>query len=106
MNDFAKLPHPASPEAPKFWRFEQGSELKPAIFAYLEDKPLTVREIAVISSYLTQWIASPVWDLSPSHDMYSRNTLLVLRATAPRLAEREDIDEWLMLAIEQGIDPL
>lgn len=70
---------PAHPAAPKYWRNETGDELKPAVFAYIRGQPLTVRQIALISAYVTQWIASPVWDANPALDERSRNMLFALR---------------------------
>ncbi|MEI9971101.1 MAG: hypothetical protein WDO73_03055 [Ignavibacteriota bacterium] len=49
------------PRAPKFWMYETSGVLRPAIEAYLHNRPMTVGQIALMRVYLRQWIMSPVW---------------------------------------------
>jgi hypothetical protein len=100
------LPHPASPEAPKYWMHETGGELKPAMKRYLLGEQLSDRDVLLIKLYLKQWIDSPAWDANPAMDDDSRIDLASLRVAAASLRDRTGIDEWIKHADEIGIDPL
>lgn len=97
---------PSHPDAPKYWANEASGDLKPAILAYTQGQPLTVRDVSLLSAYFAQWVNSPVWDRNPHADEHSKKMLFALRMTAPRLRSRVDIGEWLALAVEQGLDPI
>lgn len=100
------LPHPASPEMPKYWRYERGGLLGPAIERYLLDRPLSKDDVLLIRAYLRQWIDSPLWDMNPSADDGQRRELAQLRAKAKLINTRKDITGWLHDALNLGIDPL
>jgi hypothetical protein len=98
------LPDPASPLAPKFWRYETGVQLGPVIERYLNRRKLSAEDVNLIRAYLRQWIDSPVWDMAPAGDL-SRE-LASLRATTSAIQSRADIDRWIWAGLEIGIDPL
>lgn len=100
------LPHPSHPDAPKYWRHETGGELRVAVENYLYNRLLTVRQLALLRAYLSQWIDSPVWDLNPSHDEHSRVELAALRLRARRISTVADIRSWIANALAEGHDPL
>lgn len=100
------FPLPGSPEAPKFWRDESTGVLAAAVMKYLRDQAMTLRDIAVMRAYLRQWMASPVWDMNPSHDQESREELARLRRTVETIQTGKDVRRWLRVALDAGIDPL
>lgn len=84
--------------APGYWMFEQGEELRPAMRTLINtEEPLTPEQIAVIRTYLRQWINAR-WQ--PSHE------LELLRATVGKLQSRRNIGSWLEIATRIGLDPL
>jgi hypothetical protein len=92
---------------PGYWMHEQGTELKPAVKAYLTDpNSLTIRQIALLRAYLRQWIGSGVWDEQPSHDERSITALRVLRESVDRIVTTADLHAWLKRALDEGHDPL
>jgi hypothetical protein len=91
------LPSPDSPLAPKYWRYETGGQLVPAVEKYLRGEALSVREVRWIAAYLRQWIASPVW---------GADGIARLRTSVERIQSRSDITNWLDAALALGIDPL
>ena len=82
---------------PGYWMHETGGVLRPAIIAYLNDRPMTPEQIAAMRAYLRQWVADLRWR-GAGLDM--------LRETVDRLTTKESIDEWLIHAEYEGIDPL
>ena len=83
--------------APGYWMHETTGVLRPAVEAYLHDEPMTATDIAAMRAYLRQWIAAPAW---------RSEAVGVLRQAIDQLTSREAIDEWLELALDEGIDPL
>jgi hypothetical protein len=83
--------------APGFWQNETSGVLRPAVEAYLFGDPMTVMQIAAMRAYLRQWINAPEWKGAG---------LPELRAKAETIRTRADINQWLELAAEVGIDPL
>lgn len=82
---------------PGYWMNETGGELRPAIEAYLEHRPMTDRQLALLRLYLRQWIMAPSWQ---------GRMIDVLRTQVNEITTRADIDRWLDRALEEGIDPL
>jgi hypothetical protein len=100
------LPRPGSANAPQFWRYETGGELRIAVENYLNDRAMSLRQIALMRAYLRQWIASPVWDLNPSHDWESRQQLQHLREDVDGIVTPDHIHKWIGKGLDIGIDPL
>lgn len=105
-NDGVPLPAPDDPRAPKYWTYETGGELAPALMRLLHSEPLSERDISLIRDYCRQWIESPVWDRNPTHDAAGVAALATLRATVGGLTTAAKIRRWVMLAEDEGIDPL
>lgn len=84
-------------DIPGFWMNETSGVLRPAVEAYLNNRPMTDAQIAAMREYLRQWIASPNW-MGPG--------IATLRATINGLVDRKAISAWLDLAVEVGADPL
>jgi len=92
---------------PGYWMQEVGGELIPAVKRYLEGTdPLSVRDVALIRAYLVQWIDSPVWDLNPYGNDSLSEELKELRRAAPELRNRRQIEHWVEVAADWGMDPL
>jgi len=77
--------------------YETGTELKPAIVAYLEQRPLTLRQIEVIRLYLKQWIDGD-WAPMPELDD--------LREGVAMIDTEKKLEAWLAAAADLTIDPL
>ena len=100
---------PNDPRAPKYWRYETGGELAPAIEAYLNGKPLTIRQIAVMRAYLCQWFKSPVWNRFSAVlgvDRELDSDLEALRTSVAAIKTQDDIRAAIHAGLEIGIDPL
>ncbi len=71
---------------------------------------MTVRDVALVRAYFTQWIDSPVWDGNysgfPNLDAEARAALAALRLRARRIQTVADIHRWLHDALAEGHDPL
>ena len=71
--------------------------LRPAVEAYLFDRPMSDAQIAAMRAYLRQWIASPLWR-GPDIDR--------LRGMVDGLLDRPAIERWLDIAFDANLDPL
>ena len=100
------LPPPGHPDAPKYWRHETGGRLAIAVENFLNNRLMTVRDVALVRAYLVQWIESPVWEMSPTFDEHARAGLAVLRQRARRIGTVADIHHWIHDALAEGQDPL
>lgn len=85
------------PDTPGFWRNETSGVLKPAVETYLQDMPMTDRDIASMRLYFRQWIDAPE---------FRGEMVDALRVQVDSITTRDDIDRWLDRAIDAGIDPL
>lgn len=97
---------PDSPLAPKYWMHESSGALKGPVTRLINNAGLSADDILVIRAYLRQWIDSPVWDESPGSNYDSRRALADMRSRVRRITSRREIDEWIALAVDQGMDPL
>jgi hypothetical protein len=91
------------PDAPKYWKNETGGRLAAAVHAYLDNPAaMTVRDMALMRAYLSQWIQSPAWDANP------RGAQLVaeLRAGVGAIRDARDLQAWMHACEDAGLDPL
>ena len=100
------LPDPSAPEAPKYWMYEQGGELGPAMLGYLKGDELSIRDLRLIAAYLRQWVDSPAWDANPALSAESRQELATLRQKTASARTKAQIDESVSMAVDMGMDPL
>lgn len=100
------LPSPDSPDAPKYWMYEQGDLLKPAITRFLHGHALSARDIVLIRAYICQWIGSSVWTMNPGITNEGIRAIVRLRLAATKLSSEQEIRRWLFDALGEGIDPL
>lgn len=105
-NKGVQLPAPDSAAAPKYWTFETGGELVPAVMRLLNHEPLSERDIALIRAYCRQWIESPVWDMNPEADAADAATLAMLRQAVDGLTTAARIHCWCRMADAEGMNPL
>jgi hypothetical protein len=100
------LPPPDHKDAPKYWRHETGGRLAIAVENFLNNRLMTVRDVALVRAYLVQWIDSPIWEMNPSIDAESLAALNALRLRARRIGAVADIHHWIHDALAEGHDPL
>jgi hypothetical protein len=81
-----------------YWMHETTCILRPVIEAYLHGRPMTPEQIATMRAYLRQWIMAPGWAAGPIIEH--------LRGMVDFLTTREEIDRWMGIAMDEGIDPL
>jgi len=97
---------PDHPQAPKYWMLETGGKLVPAMKRYLSDEKSEPGDVDLIRAYLVQWIYSSVWDDAPMMDDAGRAELKELRLGAHKLTNRRQIEHWIEVATDWGMDPL
>ena len=88
---------------PLYWRDEQSGKMKEVILAYLQGRPLTKNDIAILRWYLHQWVSAPIWKANPYGQPEDFDELI---ASAETLSTREEISRWFDHALDFGIDPL
>jgi|HubBroStandDraft_4_1064222.scaffolds.fasta_scaffold59061_2 hypothetical protein len=81
---------------PGYWMNETSGVLVPAVQAYLNNQPMTDRQIAAMRAYFRQWMNAD-WK-GPMIDP--------LRTKVNEIATREDITAWLDMALSENIDPI
>lgn len=90
------LGHPLLDGLPGYWKNETG-HLPAAIELYLAGAHLDPNDVALIRSYLRQWVDAPGF----------RGPLVIrLRARVDDLTTASAIRSWLRDALHAGIDPL
>jgi hypothetical protein len=90
---------------PGYWINETSGVLEPAVKRYL-DGQLTPEDIPVIRAYLRQWAGASAWDANPHLDADGAKVLAKLRSRVDAITTCADIDAWLNLATDMGMDPL
>lgn len=97
----------AHPDAPKYWKNEETGILAAAVRSYLDNPDaMTLREVAYVRAYFSQWIQSPAWDMNPHQSEGGRRDLAALRAGVGAIANARDIRAWVSAATARGLDPL
>lgn len=98
---------PSHPDAPHFWKDEEGGELAGAVERFLTAPyDLSARDLALLVAYVGIWVNSPAWDANPHHDEFSRRSLQVIRDRVIRIRTIADFRRWLAAATDVGLDPL
>lgn len=82
---------------PGFWMNETTGVLAPVVTAYLNRATLTEDQVRIMKAYLAQWIGADVW-MGPEIDE--------LRRLAAAIDNEKAIDDWILKAIDSGLDPL
>jgi len=100
------LPHPESPDAPKYWMYETGGLLAAAMKRYLESRAMTLRDFMLIQAYLRQWVESPAWDLNPHLSAEGAEVLRMLRHQVREARTETAIRRVVKLLVDAGMDPL
>lgn len=81
---------------PGYWMNETSGVLRPAVEAYLEERPMTPELVAAMKAYLRQWMAAD----------WRGEAVAELRGMIDHIRDRDDISEWLSAALDRQIDPL
>ena len=101
---------PPREPAPKYWMYEAGGLLRPAMERYIRREPLSPLDLALIAAYLRQWVASSLWDTFPDDNdpgiAERQKELQCLRKDAAELRDQDTIDAWVIRAVAFGMDPL
>jgi len=100
------LPKPGALDAPKYWMYETGGELGPAMRRYIDGENLTIGDVSLICAYLRQWFDSAVWDQNPYLDSRDKLDLDFLRRLARLAHTKEHIDSCVRAAVSLGMGPL
>lgn len=100
------LPQPGAQDAPNYWTFETGGELRPAIERYICGEELTVRDLYLIKAYLKQWVDSPAWEANPHLTPEGVAQLSLLRAKVSQARTAPQLVACVELAGEMGMNPL
>lgn len=83
---------------PGYWMRETTGVLRPAVEAYLRGENLTPEHVAAMRAYLRQWVAADAWE--------GKVMLAQLRTLVDAISTEADIDAWIALASDNGMDPL
>jgi hypothetical protein len=84
-------------DPPGYWIRETTGVLRPVIEDYLHRREMTPAQITAMRAYLRQWIMAP-WAVGPVIER--------LRDMVDFVTTREEIDRWMGIAMDEGIDPL
>ena len=101
-----RLPAPGDPDAPKYWLHNTDGVLVPAVNRLIKGFPLSVQDTGAIRAYLRQWIWSPVWERNPKMDAAGFARLAELRESVGGLETAPEINHWIRLVVDEGMDPL
>ncbi len=90
---------------PGYWMNETSGLLRPAVKGFLEGRPLTEAEIALLRAYFQQWIGGPGTSRLSGHD-FRGPEIEALRRSVDTLTTRRALAAWVRKAVEAGVDPL
>lgn len=76
---------------------ETSGVLAAVIERYLNHKPLDSYELAIMRAYLRQWIMAPGWTGVDVEE---------LRKAVELIETQRELERWLEVALDAGIDPL
>lgn len=105
-------PKPAPPAAPRHWRdlTAANAEVRVAVQAFfnaaLNNVPMTVRQVALVRVYCSNWIFAACHDDRVQFDGAAIRALARLRRDADGLTNEQAIRAWLARAHVQGFEPL
>jgi hypothetical protein len=86
---------------------ETTGKLKPVIETYLlRPSEMTLRDVAIMRTYLVQWIGSPAWEAMPHGTEDFAEGLAALRLEAGAIRTVREIDAAIAHMTEAGLDPL
>jgi hypothetical protein len=81
---------------PGYWMNETSGVLEPVVRKYLDGSLLSDSEVATMRAYLRQWIAGD----------FRGPGIERLRRDVDAIRTHDDVNAWLGMAVEYGIDPL
>ncbi|HEX8752114.1 MAG TPA: hypothetical protein VF731_01745 [Solirubrobacterales bacterium] len=87
---------------PGYWMNETSGVLRPVVHRYLAGVELSEEDVAVMRTYLRQWITAGAWESTPGEP----DRVEELRRAVDGLDSRAAIAGWLERAAFLGIDPL
>jgi hypothetical protein len=90
------MPNPPEPRpAGGYWMNETTGVLAPAVRRFLRHEPLSPSDIDLLRRSLAQWMGLP----------FTGPHIADLRALIPAISTRGDLEHWLDIALDAGIDP-
>jgi len=106
MPNFYVPPH----GGPLRWQEDETGILPTAVMMYfsamVEKWTLGRTQFALVRDYCDYYIHAPCWDANPYHDAETRARLARLRAQVWDVKTQHELDVWIHLCLEEGIDPL
>lgn len=90
---------------PLRWQDEQSGKLPEAVNAFWHQQA-TEAQLALVSAYLRYYINAPCWDMGTAGYEDGQHKLAKAREKAASLQSAEDMNEFLSMCLEMGIDPL
>jgi hypothetical protein len=89
---------PDHPDAPKYWAYETGGELRAVVRLYLKGGVLIPSQVQLMKAYVWQWVSSPVWK--------GGGMVECLRLRVATIETQHDLAEAIAHAEALGMDPL
>jgi hypothetical protein len=93
---------------PLRWQDEQSGQLIAAVHAYFRVSgypPITHAQFELVRDYAEYYINAPCWDSNPYNDDASRKHLEELRQQVKDCKTDAQLESWLLLCLEVGLDP-
>ncbi len=94
-------PHPESGQL-LYWRYERSGVLEIAVQRFVNDLPLHSDLYAYLKDYFQHWADFDGWKVPSDQEKDLRR----LRSTIHNATTVEELQSWLDLALDLGIDPL
>lgn len=81
---------------PGYWMHETSGVLRPVVTRYLAGAELHEGELGIMRAYLDQWMGA----------LWLGRSVEDLRERIPQINTTAELREWLLDALDAGIDPL
>ncbi len=92
---------------PLYWRDKQSGALPAAVKAFLDNQTvggeISAEQITLVREYIDHYVNAPCWTAWESGPFHELN---LLRDRVDGLLTPDAIHQWLMDALEIGMDPL
>jgi hypothetical protein len=93
------------PRGPLRWQDDMSGELSAAMLAFFEGKGLTSEQFNLVREYGEYYINAPCWDWNPHLTEEGKEELAQLRSYIKRAGTRGELNIWIAMCLDIGIDP-